>query len=505
MLAHYAVVQTRSVVGVKAKPVAVEVHLSAGLPKFAIVGLAETAVKESKDRVRSAIINSHFEFPCRNITVNLAPAILPKSGSGFDLPIAVGILAASQQISAELLSAHEFMAELALDGSLRAVAGIIPAVIAAKQQDKILIISQDNAAEAALIAYDKVLVAANLSLVCSYLSTHSPLDCVVPAKYDAQATNVLDLADVKGQKHAKYALEIAAAGGHSMLFNGPPGSGKSMLAHRLPGILPDLSEAEALDAAAIYSLRGNILDFKAWRERPFRAPHHTASYVALVGGGNPPKPGEVSMAHHGVLFLDEIPEFSRQVLETLREPLDSGVVNIVRASQSLELPAVFQLIAAMNPCPCGQFGNPNAQCLCSPDRIMRYIAKLSAPFLDRIDMYVHLQALSETELVHSKPADSSETLKVRARVSSARVLQISRQGCLNAALSSKNAESLCKLGVQEQEFLCNILSKNKLSARGFHRMLKVARTIADLAEHDAVVLADLQRAFSFRHNLQLPL
>lgn len=473
-----AIVLSRAQQGVAAPQVMVEVHLANGLPATSIVGLPEAAVREARDRVRVAIQSSAFEYPNRRVTVNLAPADLPKEGGRFDLAIALGILAASGQVPRERLDRCEFLGELALSGHLRGVTGVLPALLRAHCHDRRVVVPGANATEAALLEEADVLVAASLADVTAWLSGQHDLEQPqLPAIQAAPAGP--DLAEVRGQYQARRALEVAAAGGHHLLMQGPPGTGKTMLAERLPGILPAMSEPEALEACAVRSVAGESVDASRWRLRPFRAPHHTASAVALVGGGSRPQPGEISLAHHGVLFLDELPEFSRHVLEVLREPLESGRIVISRAARRAEFPAQFQLVAAMNPCPCGHAGDPNGQCRCTPDQIARYRARVSGPLLDRIDLNVAVQGVPLAALT-APDGHSESSAQVRARVVAARQQALSRAGLPNAELDNRALQRDCALGPAERRWLETTLERLRLSARAYHRVLRVARTIADL-------------------------
>ena len=491
-----ATVHSRAKLGIEAPLVSVEVHLSNGLPAFHIVGLPETAVKESKDRVRSAIINAHFEFPARRITVNLAPAELPKEGARFDLAIAIGILAASGQIPTDLLSKHEFIAELALSGELRPVEALLPSAIACARAGKGLILSINNASEAALVESLSVLPAAHLLQVSAHMYQREPLQPRQPTATQSR-NSIPQLNEVIGQDHAKRALEIAASGIHHLLLHGPPGTGKTMLASRLPGLLPPLSNSEALEVAAIHSVAGQSDRATQNINRPFRAPHHSASAAALVGGGSNPKPGEISLAHCGVLFLDELPEFQRQVLEMLREPMESGEIMISRVAAQTCYPAGFQLVAAMNPCPCGYLGAQ--RCTCTPDQIARYRSKLSGPLMDRIDLQVQVSAIENQQLLDRPALQKGETNDIiQRRILGARQTQIARQGKVNSALTSDELHQVCPLNKAQRQLMDRAIKQYALSTRGFYRVLKVARTIADLAGLEQPDTAQYQEALSYR-------
>ncbi|MBS0193584.1 MAG: YifB family Mg chelatase-like AAA ATPase [Proteobacteria bacterium] len=491
-----ALIHSRARDGVHAPAVRVEVHLSGGLPHTAIVGLPEAAVRESKDRVHAAIQNAQFEYPARRITINLAPADLPKDGARFDLPIALGILAATGQIPGEALTHCEFLGELALTGELRAIDGVLPAAIAAKAAGHTLFVPQASGAEAALVADADVRVARTLLEICAHLHGRKHLPAAVAAAV-SEGDDGPDLADVRGQAHARRALEIAAAGAHNLLFIGPPGCGKTLLASRLPGILPPLDEAEALETAAIASVSGRGIDLSRWKQRPWRAPHHTASAVALVGGGADPRPGEISLAHHGVLFLDELAEWDRYTLDVLREPLESGRVLISRAARQAEFPARFQLVAAMNPCPCGWAGDASSRCRCTAEQIARYRSRVSGPLLDRIDLHVAVPRLAHGDLrADAPPGEDSAT--VRARVMQARAVQRRRAGKPNALLGQRETERSCRLAATDQLLLERAIDALQLSARAAHRILRMARTIADLAGCDAITTAHLGEAIGYR-------
>jgi len=489
-----AVLYSRALTGMDAPQVVVEVHLANGLPSFTIVALPEAEVKESKDRVRAALQTAQFEFPARRITVNLAPADLPKESGRYDLPIALGILAASGQIPAAALSQYEFAGELALTGELRPVRGALAMTYKSYQSGRAFILPIESAVEAALVNDAVIYPAKNLLEVCAHLSGRTLL-VQLDAQRQAHPIIYPDFSEVKGQSGPKRALEIAAAGGHSVIMSGPPGTGKSMLASRFVGILPSMAEDEALESAALQSLNGQY-KLEHWKRRPFRSPHHTASGVALVGGGGVPRPGEISLAHRGVLFLDELPEFDRKVLEVLREPLESGHITISRAARQADFPAQFQLIAAMNPCPCGYLGHFNNKCRCTPDQVARYKGKISGPLLDRIDLHIEVAALKEDELTKAADAEASDV--IRTRVEKARDLQLARQGKANFALGGREIDTHCPLDAAGLALLKTAISRLNLSARAYHRILKVARSIADLAGEVDIKPVHLAEAVQYR-------
>ncbi|MCX7179651.1 MAG: YifB family Mg chelatase-like AAA ATPase [Proteobacteria bacterium] len=495
-----AVLKSRALAGMDAAEVTVEVHIAPGLPGFTLVGLPDTEVKEARDRVRAAIQNCRFEFPQRRITVNLAPADLPKESGRFDLPIALGILIASEQVKASGLERYEFAGELALGGELRAIRGAL-AMCAAMSQNaaapRSFVLPAESAAEAALVRSATILPARSLLDVCAHLNGQQELQPYA-ATAAASAPHYPDLNDIKGQAQAKRALEVAAAGNHSLLLSGPPGTGKSMLASRFPGILPPLTEAEALESAALQSLAG-LFRLEDWGRRPYRAPHHSASGAALVGGGSVPRPGEISLAHHGVLFLDELVEFERRVLESLREPLETGHICVSRAARRTDFPARFQLVAAMNPCPCGWLGHASGKCRCSPDQVAKYRGKRSGPLLDRIDLMIDVPSLSEMEMQARAAGESS--VAVRERVCHARAAQLARQGKANALLAPAEVEAHCLPDPSGALLLKQAIAQLSLSARAYHRILKVARTIADLARVAQVSSAHIAEAVHYRRGL----
>lgn len=491
----FATVFSRAIIGIDAPQVKIEVHISNGLPAFQIVGLPDTSVRESRDRVRSAIINSQLQFPQVRLTVNLSPADIPKEGARYDLAIAVGILVASKQIKTQTTGDFEFLGELGLNGELRSIRAAIPSVIAINKANRTAILPDTNAQQISLLKHSSAMPASTLLEVFNHFCHKQLLDSIQPHNHSfipSQSDSAECLSDVVGQEQGRRVLEIAAAGQHNLLFLGAPGTGKSMLATRLISILPEMTEQEAIETASINSIAGKAFDHNVWKTRPFRSPHHTVSGVALVGGGSIPKPGEVSLAQNGILFLDELPEFSRKVLDVLREPMETGKVTISRAAQQAEFPAQFQLVAALNPSPTGHYNDGRT----SRDQILKYLNKISGPILDRIELQIELNNIKPSQLVEHQVGESSE--QVRKRVIKARSFMLARANKPNALLDSKEVLLHCRLTQQQQAFIQQAIEKLALSARAYHKVLKVARTIADLEQSEQIEQQHLAEALGYR-------
>lgn len=492
-----ATIQSRAQVGISAPSVSVEVHLSRGLPSFSIVGLAETAVKESRDRVRSAILNSGFEFPNQRISVNLAPADLPKVGGRFDLPIAIGVLAASGQVPENTLKNKVFIGELALSGEMRAVSGSLTTALSLCGTDNQLVLPLKSANEASIVKGISVFPFNSLIELCGALNGLAEFK-----GWDNDVISLInnypDISDINGQIVAKKALEIAASGNHSMIMIGSPGAGKTMLANRLCGIMPDLSDEKALETAAIASITDSKFEIESWRRRPFRTPHHSASAGALIGGGSIPQPGEITRAHNGILFLDELIEFQKYVLESMREPMESGYVDITRVSSHSRFPAKFLLIAAANPCKCGYFADPSGICRCTPEQVKKYLSKLSGPLLDRIDIQIKIDGVDRKDLTKDGPFGES-SVDVRKRVTVTHQIQMDRQGKMNNDLDSKELKKFCYLTGNIKTYLDYVFAKLPISARGYFRVLKLARTIADIENSKEISKENISMAINLRH------